>query len=98
MSRSRSLRFLVLLVVFLGFSTSLFAIKMGDCEVRDPESGTLMCGRICMAAQTGSRCILPQEPNSGYCWQATLINPPPSASESCHQGDWDPCCDTGGGF
>ncbi len=87
------------LVLSIMMATTLAALPpvQGGCD-RDADTGTIFCGLGCESFSTGSSCW-PVEGVSApaYCWQAIFVDPP-GAGPACHAGNYEPCCDTNGGF
>lgn len=75
------------------------ATKIEKCLTRDVDNGTLYCNKVCEATSSGSYCGAPEEnaelAPGAYCWQGVLYG---TSTTSCHEGSWDECCMTMGGF
>ena len=59
-----------------------------------PEGGSLACGARCMSFYLGGYCdsnVEPRPPATAYCYQVKYIGD--LTTQSCHQGEYDQCCD-----
>lgn len=91
--RFRSLAVALLLLPSLALHAGPRPTPRGRCPPA-PEGGSLACGARCMSFHLGSYCdssVEPRPPATAYCYQVLYIGD--VTSQSCHDGEYDQCCD-----
>lgn len=79
---------LVLFVVGVAFDTPAAYVDRTTRCAEDVDSGARACSALCKYPNT---CVYDGKlPTGTYCWKALLTN---GTWSSCHQGNYDPCCD-----
>jgi hypothetical protein len=88
-------RLALALVLFLSFALEAAIPPEGNPHCPPaPEGGSLACRTRCRSFALGSYCesnVEPPPPETSYCYQVRYD--PFSPVMSCHEGDYDQCCD-----